>query len=172
MKIFLTIFIFFLAIMIQISFSYLFSFWQGNGPNPVLVLVLLLVILKGFGKNWWAIAALGLFMDFFSGLAFGTISFSLILCAFIIDWFNRKVFSEVKMETVASLIILGSLLYSFFLIGANALLSFIGRNETVSYFCYFKNCVFSSFPFLLAGLVANLLFGEIIFCFLKRKLSR
>ena len=169
MKIFLTILVFSLAIAAQISFSHLFLFWRGTGPNPVLVLVLLLALTAGFKKNWWIFVAIGLFMDFFSGFSFGTISFSLVLSAFAVDWFNRKVFSEVKTETVAVLIVLGALLYTFFLVSANALLSFIGGDESALSLCYLKNCVFSSWSSLLVGLVANLLLGEIIFHLYSRR---
>lgn len=169
MKIFWTVAIFLLALAAQISFSHFFLFWRNAGFNPVLVLVLLLVILKGFKKNWWVVAGIGIFMDFFSGLSFGTVGLSLVLCAFVVDWFNRKVFSEVKAGTAAGLIVLGNLLYSFFLVGAGAALSFIGRTESVSYLCYFKNCVLSFSPFLLAGVAANLLLGEIIFYFARKK---
>ena len=171
MKTFLTIFIFFLAIMAQIGFPHLFLSWRGNGPNLVLVLVLLLTMWKGFGKSWPAAAATGFFMDFFSGFSFGTIGFSLVFTAFIIDWFNRKVFSEVKMETIASLTILGSLLYSFLLIGLNAFLSFVEGGGEATYLRYFEDYIFLSFPSFLGGLGINLLLAGLVFyCFKKVRL--
>ena len=168
MKLFWITLVFFLATIAQISFSHLFFFWRGNGPNLVLVLILLLAIRKGFKEIWWLAAALGLLLDFFSGFAFGAIAFSLVWSAFIVDWFNRKVFSEVKIETVASLILSGSLLYYFFLIGANALLSFMEKGKETDYLCYLKDCVYSSFPSFLGGLGINLLLAGLVFYGFKK----
>ncbi len=107
MKKFLIILIFLLAIILQTT---AISF------NLVLILVLLLVILKDFKKIWWAIILIGFFMDLFSGLPFGTISLSLVLSSYLIDWFNKTIFSATKFWMIIGLVSIGIFLYNLILI--------------------------------------------------------
>lgn len=107
MKIFLIILTFLLALILQTT---------AINLNLVLVLVLLLVILKDFKKIWWAVILIGFFMDLFSGIPFGTISLSLVLSSYLIDWFNKTIFSATKFWVIIGLVSIGIFLYNLILI--------------------------------------------------------
>jgi len=107
MKIFLIILTFLLAIILQTT---------AVSLNLVLILVLLLVILKDFKKIWWAIILIGFLMDLFSGIPFGTISLSLVLSSYLIDWFNKTIFSATKFWMIIGLVSIGIFLYNLILI--------------------------------------------------------
>ncbi len=128
-----------------------------TGPNLILVLFLIFTIFKGFERTWGSIVLIGLFLDFFSGLLFGSITLSLIISCFIIDWFNHKVFLEVKLWTSLILVALGSLIYYFILV--------------ISYFSLNSHYLFSSFFVFLMALLYNLLFAIIIFYVVKKVLN-
>jgi rod shape-determining protein MreD len=114
MKIFLIILTLLLAVVLQISLAPFLSVF-GVVPNLVLVLILFLVVLKGFGKIWWLVVLTGFFSELFSGFPFGLISLSLVSAAYLVDYFNRRIFSGVKFWIINSLIVLGSLAYGLFL---------------------------------------------------------
>ncbi len=163
MKKFLFIPILFLIAILEASLAPSFSF-LGVSPNLVLVFLLILVILKRFEKVWWVIVLIGLFLDFFSGLPFGTISLSLILTSSIIDLINRSVFSGIKLWISISLVALGTLLYYLFLVILSRLLVSLGSGDSISYFCDFSSqCLFSSFSQLMVGIGYNLLVVILIF---------
>ncbi|MFH1671209.1 MAG: rod shape-determining protein MreD [Candidatus Portnoybacteria bacterium] len=106
------LFIFILLLLITLQTTSLgFLSFKGASPNLVLIFFLLLVIFKGFEKTWWIIVIAGLLLDFFSSLPFGAISVGLVLACFLIDWFNQKIFSGIKLWTGAFLVILGNLIY-------------------------------------------------------------
>ena len=88
----------------------------------LIILILLWVILKSFKKVWIGVLLIGLFLDFFSGLPFGLISLSLVTTAFLIDWFNKKVFSQINFWVIAVLIGLGNLIYYLLLWGLKSIL--------------------------------------------------
>ena len=123
MQTFLIILFFLLAVIFQTA---LVPFLAVSGivPNLVLVLVLVLVILKSFRKIWWSVLLAALCLDAFSGLPFGLISLSLVGTVYLVDLFNKNIFSAVKLWITVSLIIMGSLLYHLFLIGLTGLFSF------------------------------------------------
>jgi len=164
----LIVLILLLAVILEIA-SLPFLNSSGVSPNLVLVILLLLVILKTFEKTWRWIVLIGLFLDFFSGLPFGSISLSLVLITFIIDWLGRNIFSEVKLWTSLSLVAIGTILYHFFLIGWSNFLAFLGQGESISYFCSsLGQCLFSSFGSILIGLGYNLLITLIVFYGVKK----
>jgi hypothetical protein len=115
MKTFLTLLIFLLAVILE---STVLSSGPvlKSAPNLVLVLALLLVFFKTFRKIWPIILSASVLLDTFAGLPFGLISLSLIAAAYLIDWFNRNVFSGNKLWLAASLIISGTLVYSLLLV--------------------------------------------------------
>ena len=121
MKVFLIILILLLAAVLQVTAVPFLSF-KGVSPNLVLVIVLFLVIFKGFKQVWLGVLMAGLFLDFFSGLAFGLTSLSLIFTVFLIDWFNKKVFSQINFWVIVVLIGLGNLIYYLLLWGLKSIL--------------------------------------------------
>lgn len=88
----------------------------------LIAIILLWVILKDLKKIWLGVLAVGLFLDLFSGLPFGLISLSLICAVFLIDWFNKKVFSQINFWIVVFLISLGSFVYYLLLWGLKSIL--------------------------------------------------
>ncbi len=131
----------------------------GFSPNLALVFLLILVILKRFERVWWAIVLIGLFLDFFSGLPFGTISLSLILTSSIINLINKSVFSGIKLWISISLVALGTLLYYLFLVGSSRLLVSLGSGEVAS---------LSSFFQLIVGIGYNLVLTIILYYAFKK----
>ena len=115
MKTFLIILTFLFTFIFQTTAISFLSFLDVI-PNLILILILCLVILKDFKKVWWIIIILGFLMDLFSGLPFGVISLSLILSSFLIDWFNRIIFSATKFWMIIGLVGIGVFLYNFILI--------------------------------------------------------
>lgn len=106
---------------------------RGITPNLVLVLILFWVIFKGFQEIWWLVILAGLFLDLLSGLPFGLISLSLLITAYLIDWFNRGVFSGAKIWLIAALIALGSLFYNFILIATAKFFILVNLSQKVIY---------------------------------------
>ena len=106
---------------------------RGVTPNLVLVLILFWVILKSFKEVWWLVILAGLLLDLLSGLPFGLISLSLLITAYLIDWFNRSVFSGAKIWLVAALIALGSLFYNFILIATAKFFILVNLSQKVIY---------------------------------------
>ena len=166
-RIILILTILFLVVFQTTSLSFL-SF-KGINPNLILVFLLLLVIFKKFEKYWPVIITIGLILDFFSGLPFGTISLSLILVSFIINWLNRNIFSGTKFWISISLIILATLLYYFLLVILSKILTFFGDGQSISYFCSFsQGCLFSSLRGLIINLGYNILLGTFGFYGFKK----
>lgn len=147
MKKFLIVSIISAAAVIQIAVG-------GTGPNLILVLFLAAAVFMGFEKTWWWVVLTGLFLDFFSGLAFGSISLSLALSCFAVDWFNHKVFLEIRLWTTLVLVALGSLIYYFIL--------------TVFHFSFDSHYLFSSFVAFLAVLLYNLVLTIVVFYGVKK----
>lgn len=116
MKKFLIILFLLLAIVLQTNLVSFLAI-SGTAPNLVLVLVLVFIIIKSFKEIWPAIVLAGLLLDSLSGLPFGLISLSLVSTAYLVDWFNKNVFSVIKFWITASLIIIGTLVYDLLLIG-------------------------------------------------------
>jgi len=133
MKLFLTILILLLAVILQTTLVPFLAF-VGVSPNLVLVLLLFWVILRSFKKVWIGVLLTGLFLDFFSGLPFGLISLSLVGTAFLIDWFNRNIFSMVKFWVVAVLIILGTLIYNLLFIGLAKMFILAGASQVIPWY--------------------------------------
>jgi len=132
MKSFFAILILLLAAILQTTLVPFLAL-RGVTFNLVLVLILFWVILKSFREVWWMVILAGLFLDLLSGLPFGLISLSLLITAYLIDWFNRSVFSGAKIWLVAALIALGSLFYDFILIGLSGLFFLINLSQKVIY---------------------------------------
>jgi len=132
MKSFFAILILLLVVIFQTTLIPFLAL-GGVTPNLVLVLILFLVIFKGFQEIWWLVILAGLFSDLFSGLPFGLISLSLLITSYLIDRFNRSVFSGAKIWLVAALIALGSLFYNFILIAAAKFFILINLSQRVVY---------------------------------------
>ena len=132
MKSFLIILALLLIVILQTTLVPFLSL-RGVTPNLVLVLILFWVILKSFRELWWLVILAGLLLDLLSGLPFGLISLSLLITAYLIDWFNRSVFSGAKIWLVAALIALGSLFYNFILIATAKLFALINLSQKVIY---------------------------------------
>lgn len=115
MKTFLALLIFLLAVILESTVLSSGPLLE-SAPNLILVLALLLVFFKTFRKSWPIILSASVLLDAFAGPPFGLISVSLIATAYLIDWFNRSVFSGNKHWLAASLVILGTLVYSLFLV--------------------------------------------------------
>jgi len=115
MKIFLIILTFLFAFILQTTSISFLSFLDVS-PNLILIFIFFLVIFKDFKKIWWIIILIGFFMDLFSGLPFGTINLSLILSAYLIDWFNKTIFAATKFWMIISLISVGVFIYNLILI--------------------------------------------------------
>ena len=116
MKSFLIILALLLAAILQITLVPFLAF-KGVSPNLVLLLISFLVIFKGFQQSWWLVILAGLFLDLFSGLPFGLISLSLLVTVYLIDLFNRNVFSVVRFWVMTILIISATLIYDLLLFG-------------------------------------------------------
>ncbi len=125
----------------------------GVVPNLVLVLILILIIWKKFENTWWMILLACLFLDLLSGLLFGLISLSLIITAYLIDQFNRNVFSEIKLWIIGSLIVLGSLIYFVSLFSLNS---------------FFQIDFVFNLKYLLIEILYNLLIGSILYVWIKK----
>jgi cell shape-determining protein MreD len=80
----------------------------------------------------------GLFLDLFSGLPFGLISLSLVGTAYLIDWFNKNVFSGDKFWIVVALIALGSLFYNLILVGLSGLFILVNISQIALYSSIFS----------------------------------
>lgn len=132
MKSFFAILILLLAVILQTTLVPFLAL-RGVTFNLVLVLILFWVILKSFREVWWLVILAGLFLDLLSGLSFGLISLSLLITVYLIDRFNRSVFSGAKIWLVAALIALGSLFYDFILIGLSRLFFLINLSQKVIY---------------------------------------
>jgi len=163
MKTFFIVLLFFLAAVLEIAAVPFLSFGGAN-LNLVLVLFLLFTVFKTFKKTWWQIVLIGLFLDFFSGLPFGTISFSLVFAISIIDWLKRNIFSEVKLWITISLVALGTLLYYFSLTSFSKVLSFWGQGQPISYFHF----SFEFFALTLVGIGLNLLAAIVFYKFFSK----
>lgn len=103
----ITIFAIFIVFFVQSSF---FSNFYGIAPNLFLVLVILWLIQKNFQEGFiWAVAG-GLLLDLLSPLAFGLISLSILLCAFLVSLiiqnasFSDNTFSRIGISIAACLI--------------------------------------------------------------------
>jgi len=151
-KIFLTILILILSVILQTT---LIPFWDvwGAVPNLVLVFSLFLVVWKRFEKVWWMILLAGLFTDLLIGLPLGLASLSLITVTYLIDSFNRSIFSRVKLWIMNSLIILGTLAYNLLLLSLSKAFQF--------------NLAFS-FKYLLIEVIYNLLVSSILYVGIKK----
>jgi hypothetical protein len=74
-----------------------------------------------FGKTWtgkevWLGTVLaGLFLDCFSGLSFGIISFSFVSAVCLVGWLNKNVFSQINFWVLAALVALGTIFYNLLL---------------------------------------------------------
>ncbi len=120
----------------------------GVTPNLVLVLILILIIWKRFENVWWMILLTSLFLDLLSGLPFGLISLSLIITAYLIDQFNRNIFSEIKLWIIGSLIASGSFIY---------LISLFSLSN------FFQIDFVFGLKYLLIEILYNLLIGSILY---------
>ena len=120
----------------------------GVIPNLVLVLILILIIWKRFENVWWMILLTSLFLDLLSGLPFGLISLSLIITAYLIDQFNRNIFSEIKLWIIGSLIASGSFIY---------LISLFSLSN------FFQIDFVFGLKYLLIEILYNLLIGSILY---------
>lgn len=127
MKVFFIILGLLVLAILQTSFVSLV--FNRVSPNLVLVLILAWVVIKGFRKIWPMVILAGLFLDLFSGLAFGLISLSLMFTVYLIDLFNRKVFSEVKFWLILFLIALASLFYNLILVVLSRLFVLVGLSQ-------------------------------------------
>ena len=114
MKIFLIILALIFAVIFQTTLIPFMAIW-GVAPNLILILVLFLVVWKEFGKTWWMIVLTGFFLDLLVGWPLGLISLSLVSTAYLIGQFNQSIFSGIKLWTMISLIILGTLVYNLLL---------------------------------------------------------
>jgi rod shape-determining protein MreD len=132
MKSFLIILALLLAVILQTTLLPFLSF-KGITPNLVLVLILFWVISKSFKEIWLMVILAGLFLDLFSGLPFGLISLSLVGTAYLIDWFNKNVFSGDKFWIVVALIALGSLFYNLILVGLSGLFILVNISQIALY---------------------------------------
>ena len=132
MKSFLIILVLLLVAILQTTLVPFLAL-HGVTPNLVLVLILFLVIFKSFKEIWWLVILAGLFSDLLSGLPFGLLSLSLLITAYLIDWFNRSVFSGAKIWLVAALIALGSLFYNFILIATAKFFILVNLSQKVIY---------------------------------------
>ena len=120
----------------------------GVTPNLVLVLILILIIWKRFENVWWMILLTSLFLDLLSGLPFGLISLSLIITTYLIDQFNRNIFSEIKLWIIGSLIASGSFIY---------LISLFSLSN------FFQIDFVFGLKYLLIEILYNLLIGSILY---------
>lgn len=162
MKNFLLILTILLAVVLQTTALSVLAVW-GVSPNLVLVLILILVIFKKFKKVWWLAVLAGLLLDLFSGLPFGLISLSLVIVAFLIDWFNRNVFSEIKLWLSIGLIGLASLAYNLLLIILDKLLVMVKLSQITSSLCVSSSCSGTSWLVIVIELGYNLVLGLIFF---------
>ncbi len=108
----MTALIFLSAVVLEASFLP----FLGVSPDVVLILALLLVVFKGFDRMWPAVVLAGIFLDFFSGFAFGLISFSFLLAVYLTELINQHFFSLVKLWIIMILAALGTFLYKLLLI--------------------------------------------------------
>ncbi len=172
MKSFFAILILLLAVIFQTTLVPFLSL-RGVIPNLVLVLILFLVIFKSFQETWWLIILAGLFLDLLSGLPLGLISLSLLITAYLIDRFNRSVFSGAKIWLVAALVALGSLFYNLILIGLSRLFILINLSQKVTYSNVFSwDYLITLFLIIAYNLVALLFFYGIKKIFYQKQGAR
>jgi len=133
MKIFLITLTFLLALILQTTAVSFLSF-SDVSPNLILILVLLLIILKDFKNVWWIVVLIGFFIDLFSGTPFGTISLSLVLSSYLIDWLNKIIFSAVKFWMIIALVGIGVLSYNLMLIIFSKFFILIGMDSMMFYY--------------------------------------
>lgn len=110
-KTFLIIFTLLVGLILQTTLAPRLAI-DSVAPNLLLVIILFWVVLADFRKIWWLIILAGLVWDLFSGLPFGLINLSLMITSALIDWFKRSIFSFTRWWVLASLMILGTLIYN------------------------------------------------------------
>lgn len=152
MKIFFIIFILILSVILQTT---LFSFLDIYGviPNLVLILSLFLTVWKRFEKVWWIILLIGLLTDLLIGLPFGLASLSLISTCWIINSFNRSIFSGIKFWIMNVLIIMGTFIYFLLLFSLSK---------------FFQFDLIFNFKYLLIEIVYNLLISSVLYAGIKK----
>jgi rod shape-determining protein MreD len=165
MKVLLIILSLLLAIILQTSLVPFLTVSEV-GPNLILILIIILVVFNGFKKIWPYIILIGFFLDLLAGLPFGLMSLSLVSTAYLVDWFNRSIFSGIKFWITASLVVLGTLIYNLFLLGLGKIFVVIGLSQTILW--YASGSFFVPFFRIIGEIGYNLLISFIVYAGAKK----
>lgn len=121
-----------LLLILQLAIAELNLF--PSAPNLILVYLAVLMFYIPIKDAAWLTIASGLFLDFFSGLPDGIITFSLVGAVLLAYYLSQMVFTE-QLSTFLILFytIIGSIIFFLLIILSNYILGFVNVGREINF---------------------------------------
>src|SRR4030042_6159880 len=153
-----------LVVLISISLIPVLGFFSNL--NIILVFLVITTIIFGFNHGFLFAVIIGFFMNFYSFFPFGTYIIIFLLIIWLVDFLYKHVLINFSIFSNMILIIIGTLVYSFFIILFNYIFYLLGL---IKFYIFFDRFFLLS---LIWQLGLNLLLIMILFFLAKLTIKR